>query len=266
MRIGINCGHTVAGQPGSGATGFLSESAETRAVGYALMEKLRSLGYTVIDCTNDYADSTSENLAEIVALANGENLDRFYSIHFNAGGGAGTEVFTYGGKDVLDAGRILEKMENLGFLSRGIKDGARLYVVRRTNAPSALIEVCFVDNQKDADRYQRLGAEAIADALCEGITGKVPEKKEELTVAQYEELKAEIRDLTETVKLLVVEVANLKNPVIYNYIDKNMPDWAKASVQKAVDKGIVLGDESGLRLTDNDLRHIVWNDRAGLYD
>ena len=266
MRIGINCGHTLAGTPGSGATGILTESKETRAVGYALMEQLRSLGHTVFDCTNDLAGSVSENLAQIVALANRQNLDRFYSIHFNAGGGEGTEVFTNGGKDVLDAGRILEKMENLGFPNRGIKNGAGLYVIRRTDAPAALIEVCFVDNQRDAERYQRLGATEVAAALCEGIAGKRPAEKEELTVAQYEELKAEIRDLTETVKLLALEVADLKNPMIYNYIDENMPSWAKASVQKAVDKGIIQGDENGLNLTDSDLRNIVWNDRAGLYD
>ena len=35
MRIGINCGHTVSGTIGSGAVGFLNESNETRAVGYA---------------------------------------------------------------------------------------------------------------------------------------------------------------------------------------------------------------------------------------
>ena len=266
MRIGINCGHTLAGQPGSGAEGILSESRETRAVGYALMEQLRSLGHTVFDCTNDLAGSVSENLAEIVALANRQNLDRFYSIHFNAGGGEGTEVFTYGGENVLDAGRILERMKALGFPNRGIKDGAGLYVIRRTNAPAALIEVCFVDNTRDAERYQRLGATEVAAALCEGITGRPPESKEELTVAQYEELKAEIRDLTETVKLLALGVADMKNPMIYNYIDENMPDWARPSVQKAIDKGIVLGDENGLNLTDSDLRYIVWNDRAGLYD
>ncbi len=266
MRIGINCGHTVFGQPGSGATGILNESNETRAIGYALMEQLRRLGNTVIDCTNDVASSTSENLSEIVALANRQTLDRFYSIHFNAGGGEGTEVYTYGGKDVLDAGRILEKMNALGFPNRGIKNGDGLYVVRQTDAPAALIEVCFVDSDRDAERYHRLGPEAIVAAICEGITGISPENKEELTMTQYEELKAEIRDLTETVKTLAVEVADLKDPMIYNYIDENMPVWARPSVQKVIDKGILLGDEKGLHLTDSDLRQIVWNDRAGLYD
>ena len=42
MKIGINCGHTVSGQPGCGAVGFINESDETRKVGYKLMEYLKN--------------------------------------------------------------------------------------------------------------------------------------------------------------------------------------------------------------------------------
>ena len=243
MRIGINCGHTATG-PGSGAVGILNESLETRAVGYALMEKLRGLGHTVIDCTNDLASSVSSNLSQITALANAQKLDAFYSM---------------GGEDVLNTARILESLSQLGFPNRGIKEGANLYVIRRTAAPAALIEVCFVDNEEDASLYQRLGPEQIADAICRGITGTNPEEKEELTMTQYQELKAAIDALTQ-------KVQELNTPMIYNYIDENMPEWARASVKKMVDKGILKGDENGLGLTESDLRHIVWNDRAGLYD
>lgn len=90
-------------------------------------------------------------------------------------------------------------------------------------------------------------------------------ESEELTVTQYEELKQAITDLTETVKILAVEVAELKNPMIYNYVDDNMPDWVKPTIQKLVDKGILKGDENGLNLTDELLRILVINDRAGVY-
>lgn len=49
MVIGINCGHTVSGQLGCGAMGYLNESNETRAVGYELMRLLRAAGHTVVD-------------------------------------------------------------------------------------------------------------------------------------------------------------------------------------------------------------------------
>ena len=82
-------------------------------------------------------------------------------------------------------------------------------------------------------------------------------KGEDLTMAQYEELKNEITQLTETVKVLATELHDLKHPMIYNYIDKNMPEWAREAVSWAVENGILNGDENGLNLDDNDLRFIT---------
>ena len=81
--------------------------------------------------------------------------------------------------------------------------------------------------------------------------------KEDLTMAQYEELKNEISQLTETVKVLATELSNLKHPMIYNYIDNNMPEWARSAVSWAVKNGILNGDENGLNLDDKDLRYIT---------
>ena len=103
MRIGINCGHTVSGTVGCGAVGYIDESVEARKVGYALENLLKGAGHTVYDCTNDHADSVSENLNNIVNMANAQQLDLFVSIHFNSGGGNGTEVWTYGGKKFDEA-------------------------------------------------------------------------------------------------------------------------------------------------------------------
>lgn len=82
-------------------------------------------------------------------------------------------------------------------------------------------------------------------------------KVEDLTMAQYEELKNEISQLTETVKVLATELHDLKHPMIYNYIDNNMPEWAREAVSWAVENGILNGDENGLNLDDKDLRFIT---------
>mgnify|MGYP004531772503 CR=1 FL=1 len=82
-------------------------------------------------------------------------------------------------------------------------------------------------------------------------------KGEDLTMAQYEELKNEISQLTETVKVLATELHDLKHPMIYNYIDGNMPEWARSAVSWAVENGILNGDENGLNLDDKDLRYIT---------
>ena len=72
-----------------------------------------------------------------------------------------------------------------------------------------------------------------------------------MTQTQYEELKQEIGKL---------------KPMIYDYMDDNMPSWAKPTVQKLMDKGIFAGGSDGrLGLTDEMLRIFVINDRAGLY-
>lgn len=174
MKIGINCGHTVSGTTGSGATGFLNESNETRSVGKKLIEYLVKAGHTVYDCTNDRADSVSANLATICSMANKQTLDLFVSIHFNAGGGKGAEVYTYNGAKHSEAVKTCEKLHDLGFVNRGVKDGKSLYVIKHTNAKAMLIEVCFVDTQSDAALYQKLGAAKVAAAICEAITGSKP--------------------------------------------------------------------------------------------
>lgn len=258
MVIGINCGHTVSGTVGAGAIGYLNESDETRAVGKALMRMLRNVGCTVVDCTNDRASTVSENLSEICRLANAQFLDAFISIHFNAGGGTGAEAYTYDASDRAYASKMLDALYDLGFKNRGIKNGSKLYVVRNTNAPACLLEVCFVDNKEDAELYRKLGAEVIAAALCRAITGSYPDGEEDLSVSQYEELKSMINELSD-------KVDRLESPMIYNYIDDNMPEWARSTVRKLVDMGALKGDGDGLGLTDDMLRLLVINDRAGLY-
>ena len=73
-------------------------------------------------------------------------------------------------------------------------------------------------------------------------------------------------EIVNIVSDLKVDVNKIKNKMIYNYIDKNMPEWARPTIQKLVDKGYLQGNENGLNLTDELLRMLVINDRAGLYD
>ena len=183
-------------------------------------------------------------------MANKQPLDLFVSIHFNSGGGRGTEVFTYEGKQHTEAVNVCNSLAELGFRNRGVKDGSNLYVVRRSNAKAMLIEVCFVDTD-DADEYKQIGADKVAQAICGAITGQKTET-EELTMGQYEELKQEISEV---------------KPMVYDYMDSNMPEWAKPTIQKLMDKDLLQGDEKGrLGLTMDMIKMCVINDRAGLYD
>ena len=51
----------------------------------------------------------------------------------------------------------------------------------------------------------------------------------------------------------------------YKYYD-DMPDWAQPTVSKLVKKGYLKGEGGGvLNLTEDSLKLLVINDRAGLY-
>lgn len=185
MIIGVNCGHTIEGA-GGGAEGLFRESVHTRLVGNCLMEKLRDAGVNVINCTVDRAASQGAYLEKTVQAANQSPLELFVSIHFNASGehrAHGVEVYTYGGKQHADALSVCSHLERLGFKNRGIKDGSGLYVIRKTKARAMLIEVCFCDNERDVQIYERAGAEqavanAIFQALCETMPKKGTEKED----------------------------------------------------------------------------------------
>lgn len=95
-----------------------------------------------------------------------------------------------------------------------------------------------------------------------GYDNPVPwygDESEEIDLEELNALKQEVADLRSLVE-------ELGNPMIYNYIDENMPEWAHGPVQKAIDKGVLQGEGSGLNLDYQDLRHIAFMDRMGLFD
>lgn len=175
MKIAINPGHTLDGQPGSGAVGIKSESLENRKVGDLVISMLKKLGHTVVDCRVDKASSQSAYLKKCVNIANESKADMFVSIHFNAlnTSAKGSEVYIYSDRSKVktSAQNILNEIVKLGFISRGVKSNDGLYVLSNTNMPALLIECCFIDNKTDMSIYNH---EAMAKAIVKGITGKLP--------------------------------------------------------------------------------------------
>lgn len=84
--------------------------------------------------------------------------------------------------------------------------------------------------------------------------------KEGLTMSQYKELKSMMSKLSD-------KIDKIGNPMIYNYVDKNMPEYARPTIQKLINRGYLKGDSSGkLNLTDDMLRILVILDRSGSFD
>lgn len=88
-------------------------------------------------------------------------------------------------------------------------------------------------------------------------------KEDEPMTAQE---KASFDALVKSVSELSEKVNKLCNKMIYAWVDDNMPEWARPTISKLVQKGYLKGDDEGkLMLDDNMLRTLVILDRAGAF-
>lgn len=85
-----------------------------------------------------------------------------------------------------------------------------------------------------------------------------------LTMTQYEELKGIISKQDAEIKAMRAKLDKV-DTYIYNYIDDNMPDWAKPTIKKLVDKGVLAGTDKGLNLNTLMMRILVILDRVGVF-
>lgn len=163
----VHAGHSLLCR---GAAKFLDEVDEDRKVKNKVIELLRKEGHTVYDCTDDNGTDVTGNLVSIVDKCNRHKVDMDISIHLNAGGGTGPEVWIYSDKLKDVAARISSKIAStFNLRDRGVKYSTKLYVLRNTASPALLVECCFVDSDKDAGVWN---AEKCAKAIVEGILNK----------------------------------------------------------------------------------------------
>ena len=148
---------------GVGAYKYLNESREVRRIAYHLLYLLTGTSHEVIPAI---FDASNDNLKEAVTLSNNKKADLFVSIHLNAGGGEGVECYTWKGEKTKVAINICKNIAALGYKNRGVKNGSHFYVVKNTTAPAVLVECCFVDNKKDAEKYN---AYKMAEAIYKAI-------------------------------------------------------------------------------------------------
>lgn len=110
-------------------------------------------------------------------------------IHFNAGGGTGSEIYvTDSEKGITVEESILNNLcGTTGYTNRGVKR-KNFRVIQRIKSQgisSALLEVCFIDSEMDIATYQQkkdLIARAIANGIAEGfgLTTPAPEAPDAL--------------------------------------------------------------------------------------
>lgn len=178
MKIFIDAGHNPTGADTGAAGNGLSEAAVTFSIAQQLKPLLEAAGHSV-KLSRSSADarlgaSVSESLSKRCALANSWGADLFVSVHCNAGGGRGTEVYAYGssGAGAAYAQKIQSAIvKRLGTADRGVKYSQSFAVLRGTSMPAVLVETAFIDNPSDAALLRTRTAD-FAAAICAGITGQ----------------------------------------------------------------------------------------------
>lgn len=188
MKYGIDIGHNCP-PVDTGAVGIRKEDELNKEVGALVIEKLKVLKHEVVYCTPSYASSLSNSLYRRINKANEEKVDFYVSIHFNAGGGRGTEVFAISKASREIAKRVVDEIATLGYVNRGVKDGSWLYVLKNTKMPAILIEGGFVDSKEDMEKYD---VEKMANAIVKGLIGSSVNEKEikDEKVIENEEVKS----------------------------------------------------------------------------
>ena len=173
MKVFISAGHGGS-DPGAVANG-VKEKDLNLSIALACRDLLAKHGIEVkMSRTKDENDPLADEIKECNAYA----PDLAVSIHNNAGGGDGAEVFHHhgGGKGKTLAENILAEIVKVGQNSRGAKvrknsQGKDYYgFIRETSCPAVIVECAFVDNAKDlqiiATEAQR---KAIGEAVAKGI-------------------------------------------------------------------------------------------------
>ena len=136
-------------------------------VGNALERRGISVSYTRV---SDVYDSPYEK----AAMANASDADIFLSIHRNAmpvpGTASGVENLVYEDSGTAGAlGRnIGEALAEAGWTDLGVKERPGLVILRNTKIPAVLVEVGFINNEKD-NEFLDANMAATADAIADGV-------------------------------------------------------------------------------------------------
>jgi N-acetylmuramoyl-L-alanine amidase len=151
MKYAVGAGHTKKGI-GTGAVGKINESIETRVVAPLVVNYLRLVGEEAELLVVDEITKPLDDCRWRADRANELKADRYVEIHFNAGGGRGSEVYAVSNAGKVMAQGVVNSICALGFANRGVKSNDYI-VLTRTDMPAILIECCFVDSDEDAKLY-----------------------------------------------------------------------------------------------------------------
>ena len=230
------------------AVGDTTEAIQCRKIAEAAVKAAAYNGFQAKTNVTAGGDAGMEIRVE---ESNAFGADLHIPIHTNAHNSEvkGTRIFVYStdGEGYKAAKAI---MEALAPITPGTSDSITVkhfYEVHAADAPTVYLEVAFHDNPVEA-QWIIDHTEDIAEAIVKGCCNYYG-----MTYRRYHG------------NASAAEQGGTADDGIYNTVEE-VPEYGKATVQKLIDKGVLAGKKSGLALTEDMVRLMVYNDRAGLYD
>ncbi|MGD2278316.1 N-acetylmuramoyl-L-alanine amidase C-terminal domain-containing protein [Bacillus wiedmannii] len=170
MRVSSHGGHNAI-IPGAN-WGNRKEHLMDRECNKDFINKLKSLGHSVEDDTDDVGRTANAIVGNQVRNINDRPNDVGFAWHLNAsdGNGHGVEVLCYSVNEAPMAARIsAEIAKRTGWKDRGAKIRPDLGVIRSSNCPFFLVEAGFIDNDGDMANWN---VDAITSAVIFAYFGQ----------------------------------------------------------------------------------------------
>ncbi|MCL2619840.1 MAG: N-acetylmuramoyl-L-alanine amidase [Defluviitaleaceae bacterium] len=248
MKIFIDAGHNYSGFNTGAVGNGMREQDVTFSVAGHLARFLVEAGVEVrLSRPTLQTNLGVDNASAINArwqMANEWGADYFVSVHVNAGGGTGAETLFGQESDRKFAQTVQDVFsERTGLKNRRIWLREDLGVLRHTKMSAVLIEVAFIDAPAGSLDLEvlRNGHMEMGRAIADGVL-------KYLGINPKPEVKPQPQP----------------DVVRFNSVAQ-MPDWAKPTIQKLVDKGFLSGTGQGLDLSMDMVRVFVIHDRARMY-
>ncbi len=174
LKLCVDPGH--GGKDPGAVGGKLKEKDLTLAISKELARILEN-EYSGVDVLLTRTNDVYLSLTQRARKANAWGADFFLSIHINAGGGTGVEVFSYlnAKSSTKRVQKILQKhlVKDLSARDRGCKE-ANFGVLRMTKMSALLSENLFIDNATDYAKlaksdFYKVAARAHAKAIAEAF-------------------------------------------------------------------------------------------------
>lgn len=179
----VDAGH------GGGAPGAVSGTHYEKNITLAIVQQIKALFDEADDMDIGVyytrLDDTNPSLADRVNLANDLDADLFLSVHINSlkgnTGVEGVEVMYNElapdtAFDTKDFAQICldEEVAALGAKKRNLINGNKIYIIRNSTAPAALVEVGFMNNPNELAKlsdpgYQKRAAQGLYQAILKSI-------------------------------------------------------------------------------------------------